>query len=130
MFYLEPLLLLALVIWLARGMPRPPALVAVGAAVPVGLLITLPLESLFNGSALNDTFGFTPFIRLSEVVNGGLFEVRTLMGLGAICAVILFAVVPKRIGLWAIPGALTAFLMLSSGRAFGKVAYIANATRP
>lgn len=129
MFYVEPLLLLALVIWLARGMPRPPALVAVGAAVPVGLLITLPLESLFNGSALNDTFGFTPFIRLSEVLNGGISETRTLMGLGAICAVILFAVVPRRIGLWAIPVVLAAFLMLSSGSVFAKVTYIANATR-
>jgi hypothetical protein len=129
MFYLEPLLLLALVIWLARGLPRPPGLVAAAAAVPVGLLLTLPLESFFNVSALTDTFGFTPFIRLSEALNGGVSEARTLMGLGAIVAVLLFAVLPRTIALWTIPSALAVFLMLSSGSVFAKETYIASATR-
>ncbi len=129
MFYLEPLLLLALVIWLARGMPRPPGLVAAGVAVAVGLLITLPLESLFNVSAETDTFGLVPFLRLGELLNGGVSEVRTLIGIGAICAAILFAAVPRSAALWAIPVALAAFLMLASGSVFGKETYIASATR-
>ena len=129
MFYLEPLLLLALVIWLARGMPRPPGLVGAGVAVAVGLLITLPLESFFNVSAETDTFGLVPFLRLGERLNGGATEVRTLIGLGAICAAVLFAVVPRRIGLWGIPLALGAFLVLSSASVFGKVTYIAQNTR-
>jgi hypothetical protein len=129
MFYLEPLLLLALVVWLARGMPRPTGLLALAVVVPVGLLVTIPFESLFNVSAETDTFGLVPFIRLSEALNGGASESRTLIGLGAICAATLFAVVPRRIGLWVIPGVLAVFLMLSSGSVFAKETYIANATR-
>ena len=129
MFYLEPLLLLALVIWLARGMPRPTGLLALAVALPVGLLVTIPFESLFNVSAETDTFGLVPFIRLNEVLNGGVSETRTLIGLGAICAALLFAVVPRRIAVWAVPGALAAFLMLSSGSVFAKVTYISEATR-
>jgi hypothetical protein len=129
MFYLEPLLLLALVIWLARGMPRPTGLLALAVALPVGLLITIPFESLFNVSAETDTFGLVPFIRLSEALNGGASETRTLIGLGAICAAALFAVVPRTIGVWAIPSALAIFLMLSSGSVFAKETYISNATR-
>jgi hypothetical protein len=70
-----------------------------------------------------------PFIRLSEVLNGGVSEARTLIGLGAICAGILFAVVPRRIALWAIPIAVGGYLVLASGSVFGKVTYIANAAR-
>jgi hypothetical protein len=129
MFYLEPLLLLALVIWLARALPRPPALVSVGVAVAVGLLITVPFESLFNVSAETDTFGIVPFIRLGEALNGGASEVRTLIGIGAICAAILFAAVPRTAALWAVPAALAGFLVLSSGSVFAKETYIASATR-
>jgi hypothetical protein len=129
MLYLEPLLLLALVVWLARALPRPPALVSVGVAVAVGLLITIPFESLFNVSAEGDTFGLVPFIRLNEVLNGGVSETRTLIGIGAICAAILFAVVPRTAAVWAVPAAVAAFLMVSSGSVFAKVTYIASSAR-
>ncbi|MGZ4256152.1 MAG: hypothetical protein ACXVRE_00070 [Gaiellaceae bacterium] len=128
-FYLEPLLLLALVIWLARGLPRPAALSAIGVAVVVGLLITIPFESLFNVSAETDTFGLVPFLRLAEVVNGGVTEVRTLIGIGAICAGVLFAALPRSVGVWAVPAVVGAFLILSSGSVFAKETYIAGATR-
>jgi hypothetical protein len=128
-FYLEPLLLLALVIWLARGMPRPPGLVSSGVAVAVGLLITIPFESFLNGAAESDTFGLVPFVRLGEALNGGVTEVRTLIGLGAICAALLFAVLPRNVALWAIPTSVAVFLMLSSGSVFAKETYIANSTR-
>ena len=110
MLYLEPLLLLALVVWLARGLPRPPGLVSAGVAVSVGLLITIPFESLFNVSAEGDTFGLVPFIRLSEVLNGGVSKTRTLIGIGAICAAILFAVVPRTVAVWGVPATVAAFL--------------------
>lgn len=129
MLYLEPLLLLALVVWLARGMPRPPGLVSIGVAISVGLLITLPLETLFNVSAETDTFGLVPFIRLSEALNGGVSEARTLIGIGAICAAILFATVPRTVAAWAIPLAVGAFLITSSGSVWAKETYIARATR-
>jgi hypothetical protein len=129
MLYLQPLLLLALVVWLARALPRPPALVSAGVAVAVGLLITIPFESLFNTASETDTFGLVPFIRLTEVLNGGASETRTLIGIGAICAALLFAVLPRSLALWAVPGAVAAFLILSSGSVFAKVSFIADSTR-
>jgi len=128
-FYLEPLLLLALVIWLARGLPRPPALASTAVAVVAGLLITIPFGTLLNVSAETDTFGFVPFIRLAEVLNGGVPEVRTVIGIGMICAGVLFAAVPRSVAIWAVPAAVGTFLILSSGSVFGKETYIANATR-
>ena len=60
MFYAEPLLLLALVIWLDKGLPRPPRLTAAAVVVPAALLLSLPFESLFNLSLLADTPGLIP----------------------------------------------------------------------
>ena len=65
MFDVAPLLLLALVLWLHRGLPRPSTLTAVAAFLPVALLLTLPLDSLLNISILSDTFGLIPFWRLA-----------------------------------------------------------------
>ena len=107
-------------------MPRPPGLVSIGVAISVGLLITLPLETLFNVSAETDTFGLVPFIRLSEALNGGVSEARTLIGIGAICAAILFATVPRTVAAWAIPLAVGAFLITSSGSVWAKETYIAS----
>lgn len=129
MLYLEPLLLLALVVWLARGLPRPPGLVAVAVLVPAALLITLPLEMLFNLSLVTDTFGLVPFYRWSGRLHGGAPEMRTLIGIGAIGAGILFAVVPRKVALWAIPLAVGIFLGLSSRSVFGNETFISNATR-
>ena len=48
MFYLEPLLLLALVAWVARGAPRAPRWTAVAVAIPAALLVAIPFERLFK----------------------------------------------------------------------------------
>ena len=60
MFYAEPLLLLALVIWLDKGLPRPPRLTAAAVVVPAALLLSLPFESLFNVSVLATRPGSFP----------------------------------------------------------------------
>ena len=46
MFFLAPLLFVALVLWLERGVPRPLALAVAAAAIPAALLFALPLASL------------------------------------------------------------------------------------
>ena len=80
MFDVAPLLLLALVLWLHRGLPRPPGLTAVAAFLPVALLLTLPLDSLLNLSILSDTFGLIPFWRLATRLAGGVNDVRIVLG--------------------------------------------------
>ena len=121
MFDVAPLLLLAFVLWLHRGMPRPPSLTAVAAFVPVALLLTLPLESLLNISILSDTFGLIPFWRLATRLSGGVNDVRIVLAAGALAAGIAFAALPRRIAAPLTVGAVAAFLIGSSYSVFGAV---------
>ena len=95
MFFLAPLLFLAFVLWLDRGLPRPPVLGLVAAAVPALLLFALPLGSLLNVSIYSDTFGLIPFLRLSERIPGGIPEARHFLVVGGIAAAIAFLLWPR-----------------------------------
>lgn len=116
MFFLAPLLFLALVLWLDRGLPRPLLFTLPAAAIPAALLFALPLATLLNVSILSDTFGLIPFLRLSErFVPGGVAEARHFMLAGGIAAGILFVLWPRN--RWPellFPAAVAAFLVLSS----------------
>lgn len=116
MFFLAPLLFLALALWLDRGLPRPLALTLVAAAVPAALLFALPLGSLLNISILSDTFGLIPFLRLSQrFVPGGVGEARHFLLAGGIAAAFAFVLWPRTA--WPkvlFPASVAAFLVLSS----------------
>ena len=116
MFFLAPQLFLALALWLDRGLPRPPLLTLVAAAVPAALLFAIPLGSLLNISILSDTFGLIPFLRLSErLVTGGIPEARKFLLAGGIVAALAFAVWPRKGRPELLfPAAVAAFLVLSS----------------
>jgi hypothetical protein len=129
MFFLEPLLVLAFVVWLARGAPRPQGLATVAAVIPVGLMVLLPLESLFGVQLVSDTFGLVPLYRLATDISGGATDTRILFGLGALAAGILFAATPKRLALPILAGAVTGFLVLSSLAVLGMARRQSFATR-
>ena len=116
MFFLAPLLFLSLALWLDRGLPRPPLLTLVAAAVPAALLFALPLGSLLNISIFSDTFGLIPFLRLSQrFVPGGFGETRHFLLAGGIAAALAFILWPRH-G-WPellFPASVAAFLVLSS----------------
>ena len=128
LFYVAPLLLLALVAWAARGAPRTMRATAVAVAVPVALMSTIPLERLFNVSLLSDTFALIPLMRLSGVLEGGTDAARFLFGLGAVAAVLLFVLVPPRLALVTV-GAVALFLALSAWSVAGTLRDQANLTR-
>ena len=109
---------MALAVWLARGLPRPPATTAVAAIVPVGLLTALPLGALLNISALSDTFTLVPLLRLTQLLDGGLESVEVLLALGSIVAATAFAVLPRRLAP-AIPVGIAVFFLLTTYSAFG-----------
>jgi hypothetical protein len=115
MFFLAPLLFLAFVLWLDRGLPRPPALAAAAAAIPAVLLFFLPLRSLLNVSIYSDTFGLIPLMRLANGVSGGIPEARRLMLAGGIAAAAGFALWPRKGRPDVIfPASVAAFLVLAS----------------
>jgi hypothetical protein len=114
MFCLAPLLLLALVLWLGRGLPRPPVLTLLAGALPLALLVFLPLPRLLNVSIDSDTFGLIPLLRLSQIISGGIPRVKDLLLVGAAVGGVAFALTPKRFAQPAFPAALAVFFVLAS----------------
>ena len=114
MFYAEPLLLLAFVIWLDKGLPRPPRLTAAAVVVPAALLLSLPLESLFNLSLLGDTPGLIPLMRVAAHLKEGIDAVRVLLALGVLAAGVFFVLVSRRWGVVLAPIGIALFLVFSS----------------
>ena len=56
MFHLTPLFLVALVVWIERGLPRPRVATALAAAAAAVLPVLVPYDRLVNVSATSDTF--------------------------------------------------------------------------
>jgi hypothetical protein len=121
MFTVTPLLFLALSVWLARGLPRPPLLTAAAAFGPAALLFSLDLRSLLNIGILSDTFALIPLLRLSSLVNGGADSVEALMWMGGFAAALAFALLPRRVAGVALPAGVALYLVLSSYSVFGSI---------
>lgn len=129
MFNVAPVLLLALVIWLARGLPRPPVLTAVAVLVPVAFLVALPYTSLISTQAFfTDTFGLIPLYRLM-ILHTGSSDLTIVVGLGALVAGLLFASLPRGWARFVVPAAVMAFLVLSSRSVYYEITFISTATR-
>jgi hypothetical protein len=121
MFALAALLMLALVLWLSKGAPRPPLLTLVAVIVPAALMLTLPLATLLNPSIFSDTFGLVPLLRLSERLSGGVPLVRKLLIAGAVIAGLVFALTPRRLVAPVTVGCVAGFLILSSYSLHGAI---------
>jgi hypothetical protein len=128
MFSVAPLLFLALSLWLARGLPRPPFLTAIAALTPAALLFTLDLRSLLNVGILSDTFGLIPLLRLSGHLEGGVESAEALMWMGGFAAAVVFALVPRRVARVALPAGVAVLLVVFSYSVFGSIRDHARAT--
>lgn len=129
MFFLAPLLFIALAVWLDRGLPRPAVLTAIAVLGPAAPLLALPLQERLNISILSDTFTFIPLLRLSNVLDGGVPTVRWLVLLSAAAAVLAFAFVPRSLARPAFPAAIAIFFALTTYSVFGAVRDQSAATR-
>lgn len=118
MFHLAPLLLLALVVWLGRGAPRPPLLAGAAALVSAALLLTLPLASLLNVSIFSDTFALIPILRLDQVVG----DVRVFMLAGGVAAALAFLFLPSRIAPIVFPLAIAVYFAVATNSVIGAIA--------
>ncbi|MFQ5426029.1 MAG: glycosyltransferase family 39 protein [Gaiellales bacterium] len=120
MFHLAPLLVLALVVWIDRGMPRPTRRAAAAAAAAGGLVLTRPVGELLNSSLVNDTFGLVPFLRLLARL-GNVGDLVIVVATGAVLAGLVFALLRRSLAVLVIPAALLAFLLASSVILFQEV---------
>jgi glycosyltransferase involved in cell wall biosynthesis len=87
LFYLMPLLLIALFAWIERGQPRPPRAAVAAAGLAAALPGTIPFAHLLNITAESDTIGLQPWWFLEHTWTGssgvGVAAVAVAVGLAA-----------------------------------------------
>jgi hypothetical protein len=97
MFYVAPLLCIALLAWIERGAPRPRLLAAVAAVISAVLVTAIPLDRFITTSALTDTLMLLPFWSLQDRIGAEWIEVAAAALAVALAAAFLF--VPRRYAL-------------------------------
>ena len=96
LFYIGSLLLVAMMWWVDRGMPRPPRLTAFALVLSAGLVGVIPYGEFINLTAVSDTFGLLPLWGLQEtLVTPG--QIPTMVVLAALVVAVLILLVPKRL---------------------------------
>ena len=87
LFYLMPLLVVALLAWIERGQPLPPRASVAAAGVAAALPGAIPFAHLFNITAQSDTIGLQPWWFLGNTWTGrhgvGVVAVVLALALGA-----------------------------------------------
>jgi Dolichyl-phosphate-mannose-protein mannosyltransferase len=94
-FYIAPLFLIALLVWVDRGAPRPTRLAGSAALVAGALPGLLPYEHLINLNAVSDTPALLPIWSLHSALFP-IEQVALVVGLACICAGLLFVAIPRR----------------------------------
>ena len=106
-FYVAPLLCIALVAWVGRGAPRPRALAVGAAAASALLVVAIPLDRFLTTSAITDTLMLLPVWSLRDRVGEGWVELVVAAVAAGLAAA--FLLVPRRftialplvvLGLW------------------------------
>ena len=107
LFYVAPLLVIALLAWVERGAPRPRVLAPVAAAVSALLVLLIPFDRFLTTSAITDTLMLLPFWSLQDRIGSGWVTPAALVLAVALAALFLF--VPRHyaialplvvLGLW------------------------------
>jgi hypothetical protein len=98
LFYLAPLALIALLVWVDQGAPRPPLAAGVAAVAAAALPGVIPYERLIGVPSQSDTLMLLAFWRLHERWFA-LDELAAVAVVAAALAAVLFLVVPRRYAL-------------------------------
>lgn len=112
LFHIAPLFLIALVVWVARGLPRVWPAAAVAALLAGGLPGAIPYDVFANLGALSDTLALIP---LWNIVFFGHIQAATLPALVIVCSLAaagLFLVLPRRLAFLPIALVLGWFVLL------------------
>lgn len=127
-FYLEPLLVIAFIVWLARGMPRPLLGTAVAVAVPALLVRTLDFHTFVVPDPVNG-IGLDALYKFSLKLPGGLEELKWAVAAGALLGAFLFAICARPVAQVALPLLLAAYLVAASKPVFDDATGASASTR-
>ncbi len=111
MFYVAPLFLTALLVWIDRGAPRPGAAAAAAALAAGALPGVLPYQSLITLNAVSDTPAILPLWALHSRFFA-IDQVALVAVLSCIAAAVLFVLVPRRYAL-VLPALVLAYFAVS-----------------
>lgn len=111
MFYVGALFLIALLVWLERGLPRPQPATAIAALLAVGLPLAIPYDDFIGLNAVSDTAALLP---LGWLVEKGLAlsDASLVVLAGAVVAGLAFLFVPRRYAL-VLPGLVLVYFAVS-----------------
>jgi hypothetical protein len=113
-FYLLPLWLIGLVVWLASGLPRPLLATAVGVVVALALALILPFGQLANEAGI-DTVPGALWVRIeAELAGPGVASGRLALVLFVLALLAATVFLPRRIGSVALPGAVAVVFAVTS----------------
>lgn len=105
-FYLVPLWLVGLAVWLARGLPRPVVATAIGVAAAVALPLILPFGQLANEAGIDTVPGALWERIAAELAGPGAASGRLALGLFVVALLVATAFLPRRIARFALPAAV------------------------
>ena len=94
LFYLAPLFLVALLLWVELGAPRPQVLAPLAAGISTLLVLLLPFSRFIGTSAISDTLMLLPWWSLQDHVGAGWIRPLAFALAVALSAAFLF--VPRR----------------------------------
>src|SRR5215208_2624371 len=98
MFYVAPLLLIALLVWIEQGLPRPRRRAVGAAVVAAALPAVLPLQWMLNTSIVSDTLALIPWWHLDLQLESAAWT-RVLLVAACLAAGSLFLFLPRRLRL-------------------------------
>jgi hypothetical protein len=108
-----PLFVVALCLWLDRGMPRPRWTSAIAAAIAGGVVLCVPFAFLYQRSPSTETWGLVLPSILARRLTGGADDVQILIVAGVAVALLAFGILRPRLALVGIPVLLVAYFAIS-----------------
>jgi hypothetical protein len=111
MFYVAPLFLIAMLVWIERGLTRPHPAAVLVAAFAAGLPLVIPYADLIGLNAVSDTAALLP---LGWLVERGLAlgDVDLVVLAGCVVAALAFLLVPRRYAV-SLPALVLVFFAVS-----------------
>ncbi|MCZ7589018.1 MAG: hypothetical protein M5U27_09240 [Gaiella sp.] len=120
-FYLLPLWLIALVVWLASGLPRPLVAGAIGAAAALALVLALPFGQLANEAGI-DTVPGALWLRIeAELAGPGPASGRLALLLFVVGLLAAAFLLPRRVARVALPAAVAVTFLATSYFAWERI---------
>jgi hypothetical protein len=118
-FYLAPLWIVVLAVWLADGLPRPLIATAIGAAIALALPLLLPFRYI-AGDVGVDVVPSALWARLEEQLTGEPITARKLMALLLVLLIVAVVLLPRRL-MWVFPAILVASFAVTAVLAWDRI---------